>query len=252
MLFIASAFLIEYLIVVYAISIGVRDEASFQIPLLGLTVSPLFHLVPISVVIVLAASWTCMVRYVAMKTPEKMKQPSKKAKASGKEEARIGFLDKVKAKLLKFKGVAYVWSKLSSAKVTVKSAMIILLVFLALTLLISVLVNPWLVYITFANLYRANPQALGFVKATHNALRGFADAVTPIGWLCSSIDGTIKAAAPSFRGFISTLSALTKPLVDLPPVGRYLVFQNLAAWFSALAVLGYGVYARKSYRYRRK
>lgn len=241
-LFIALAAFIEYLIVAYAVSIGVRDDASFQIPWLGLVISPLFHLVPISTVIVLAASWTCMVKYVAMKPSEKMKTPTNKAKVP--REERTGLRARVSGFLGKM--------KLGFTKATVKIAITILLVFLALVLLISALANPWLVYGVFAKLYQNNPQVLGFVKATNSALQGFAEAVAPVGWLCSSIDGAIKAAAPGFRGFISALSALTRPLADLPPVGKYLVFQNLAAWLSALAVLLYGAYTRKSYRHKRK
>lgn len=255
-LFIVLAAVIEYLIVVYAISIGVRDETSFQIPWLGFTVSPLFHLVPISTVVVLAASWTYMVKYAAMKPSEKPRQTPKKAKAAGKKDtglkARISsFLGKIKAKLLKVKGVAYLWKRISFAKTTMKSAVVILLVFLASALLVSVLANPWLVYKTFSTLYQNSPHILEFVMTTNNALQGFAEAATPIGWICSYIDNAIRAAAPSFINFASTLGALTKPLVDLPPVAKYLVFQNLAAWVSALAVLGYGAYTRKGYRYKR-
>jgi len=256
-MFIVLATLVEGLIVFYAANIGVRDETCLQIPWLGLTVSPLFHLIPISVVIVLAASWTCMMKYASMKPAEKMKTSPKKAKASSEKgtglKAKIsGFLGKVKAKLLKVKGVSYIGGRIDFAKATVKNAVIILLVFLALTLTVSILANPWLVYRTFANLYQNNPQILGFVVAIRDTLQGFAQTVTPVGWLCSSIDGAIRAAAPSFKSFISALGVLTKPLVDLSPVGKYIVFQNFAAWFSALTVLVYGAYTRKSYRFKRK
>lgn len=255
-LFIVSAAIFEYLIVVYAISLGVKDETGFQIPWIGLTVSPLFHLVPISTIIVLAASWTCMVKYISAKPMEKTRPTPKKPKVSWKEnrgiKSRIGnFLGRIKSGLLKVKGVAYVWDKLSFAKATVKSAIIILLVFLALALLVSVLANPWLVYRTFANLYQGNLQLLNSVKAVNSALRGFAEAVAPIGWICTSISNALKSAAPGFRAFISALGAIVKPLVDLPPAGKYLAFQNLAAWLSALAVLFYGAYTRKGYRYKR-
>ncbi|MEM2676878.1 MAG: hypothetical protein QXJ77_03115 [Candidatus Bathyarchaeia archaeon] len=255
MLFIASAAFVEFLIVVYAKSIGVKDDACFQIPWLGFTVSALFHLVPISTVIVLVASWTCMAEYVAIKPAEKIRLPPKKVKPSGKNMlgARVGaFWSRVKARLLKVKGVAYVWDKLSLTKAAVKSAITVLFVFLALALLISVLASPWLVYRAFASLYQFNSQILGFVKATNSALSGFVQAVAPIKWICSSIDGAIRAAAPGLRSFAEALGSLTKPLADLSPVGKYLVFQNLAAWVCALAVLAYGAYVRKSYRYKRK
>ncbi|MEM0357641.1 MAG: hypothetical protein QXL77_04625 [Candidatus Bathyarchaeia archaeon] len=241
-LFIASASLVECLIVFYAISIGVRDEATFQAPLLGFTISPLFHLVPASIVIVLAASWACMVEYLAMRPLEKVRQ-SRKAKGSEKTgaglSARISaFLGKMKAGLLEVKGV--------------KGAVTVLLVFLALATLISVLANPWLVYRAFAHVYQSNPQLLGFVTATNNALQSFIQTVAPLGWVCSAFDNAIKAAAPGIRASAAALGSLIKPLADLPAHGKYLVFQNLAAWFSALAVLLYGVFVRKSYRYKRR
>lgn len=255
MLFIASAAFVEFLIVVHAKSIGVKDEACFQVPWLGFTVSALFHLVPISTIIVLVASWTCLVRYVAMKPAEKIRSSQKRVKPSGKDKlgAKISaFWNRVKAGLLRVKGVAYVWSKLSFTKAPVKSAITVLFVFLVLVLLVSVLASPWLVYRAFASLYQSNPQILEFVKATNSALNGFVQAVAPIGWMCSSIDGAIKAAAPGLRSFAATLGSSTKPLADLPPVSKYLIFQNLAAWVCALAVLAYGVYVRKSYRYKGK
>ncbi|MEM2419411.1 MAG: hypothetical protein QXL38_00300 [Candidatus Bathyarchaeia archaeon] len=255
MLFTASAAFVEFLIVVYAKNIGVKDDACFQIPWLGFTVSALFHLVPISTIIVLVASWTCMVKYVAMKPAEKIRSPQKRVKLPEKNMlgARISaFWSRVKARLLKVKGVAYVWDKLSFTKATVKSAITVLFVFLALVLLVSVLANPWLVYRAFASLYQSNPQVLGFVKATNSALNGFVQAVAPIEWICSSIDDAIRAASPGLRNLAAALGSLTKPLADLSPVDKYLVFQNLAAWVCALAVLAYGVYVRKSYRYKRK
>lgn len=241
-LFTVSATLIECLIVVYSMSIGVRDEAVFQVPFFGFSVSPLFHLVPASIVIVLAASWACMMGYLAIKPPEKVRQP-KKAKGSEKTGTGLSvkisiFLGKMKTGLLEVKGL--------------KAAIMVLLVFLALATLISVLANPWLVYRAFANIYQSNPHLLGFVVATNNALQGFAQTVTPIGWMCSAVDNAIKAAAPGIRASAAALGALIKPLADLPAAGKYLVFQNLAAWLSALAVLIYGAFMRKSYRYKRR
>ncbi len=252
-LFIFSALLIEYLITAYATSIGVRDEYCFQIPWLGLTVSPLFHLVPISTVVVLVASWACMTKYIAAKPVEKTKPVQKKPKILSKGlRAKISsFLGDLKSRLLRIKGFAYVWSKFSFARATVKSAIIVLLGFLALALLFSVIVNPWLIHNGFVSLYRGNPQLRDSIKAFNSALESFAEVVSPIGWICSAINNALRAAAPGIRDLASSLGALTKPLLDLSPMGKYLVFQNLAAWISALTVLAYGAYTRKSYRYRR-
>ena len=247
-LFIVLAALIEWAIVVYAVSLGVKDENCFQFPGANWSISILFHIIPVSVIITLAASWVCMARYAAMKPTEKPKPTQKKTQTSKRMRISTS-LGKIKSAVLKVRSVAYLWEKVSSA--TAKSAVIMLLVFSALILLVSVLAYPWLIYRTFASLYQGDPSLLAFVKATNSALQGFAETVAPIGWVCSAIKNTLVSAAPSFRSFASALGTLIKPLVDLPPVGKYLVFQNLAAWISALTVLFYGAYTRKGYRYRR-
>lgn len=251
MLFIALAIAIEYLIVIYAVNIGVRDETCFQIS--WLTISPLFHLVPISTVIVLVASWTCMTKYIAAKPLEKAKPSQKKQKIPSKGlKVKINrFLHGLRSKLLRVKGFAHALDKLNPRKAIVKSALVVMLVFLTFTFMVSVIANPWLVYRSFVNLYRRNPQLLDSVKTLNSALHGFTEAVPPIGWMCSAIDNVLRSAAPGVRDFASSLGALIEPLTDLPPTGKYLVFQNLAAWTSALAVLAYGAYTRKSYRYRK-
>jgi len=248
-LFIAAAIIAEFLIVTYTVGIGVQDEACFHIPFLGLTVSPLFHIVPISTIITLAACWTCMAKYAAVKPSEKAKPAQKKQKTptSGLKAKINGF----KAKLLKVRFFAYIWKKLDASRAPVKSAVVILLCFLGLALIISVIASPWLVYKGFVDIYKGNPQLLGSVMAFNSALHSFVEAIPPIGWLCSAVDKALRSAAPGIRSFASSFGALTKPLVDLSPVGKYLVLQNFAAWTSALGVLAYGAYMRKGYRYKK-
>lgn len=261
-LFLAAAAIIEYFIVVYAISLGVKEEN----PLISwpVAISPIFHLVPISAIIALTLSWICLTKYLALKTPktfeEKFKRFEKgKRKAiqdkrgftSKISRALTGSFDKMKSALLRFRAVAYVWNKMSFAKTTLKSALTILVAFSALVLLFSLLVNPQLIRQTFLNLYRENPSTFNFVRSISDAAKGFAETIAPIGWACAAINNAIIAAAPGFRAFAAVLGNLVKPLAELPPVGKYLVFQNFAVWVSALAVLFYGVYVEKGYRYRR-
>jgi len=248
-LFIVSATIVEYLIVVYAINIGVRDEACFKIPYFELTVSPLFHIVPASTIILLAACWTCMTKYIVTRSMEKVRLAQKKQRApSGGLKAKInGF----KYTLLKVRALAYIIEKLNDALPMIKSALIVLLCFLAFAFLTSMIASPWLVYRSFANLYRGNPQIFESIVAFNSALHCFIKSVPPIALLCSTAYNTLNSAAPAIRDFASSLGALTKPLVDLSPVGKYLIYHNLAAWISALAILTYGTYVRKSYRYRK-
>jgi hypothetical protein len=271
-LFLILAVLIEYVIVAYAISLGVREEdplkGSFLFPgtdwTITIVVSPLFHLVPLAVIITLVFCWVYMTKYAAMQPPKpqelkpkaKQQKRERAQKAEEKFASRIGgairrFFGRIKSGLLRIKGVSYVWSQVSFARATIKSALITILVFSALILLISVIAYPGLIYGTFSNLYRGNPSFLEFVKSVNTALKGFVEALGPIGWLCSAINNAIISAAPAFRGFVSALGGLVKPLVDLPPVGKYLVFQNVAAWVSALTVFSYGFFTRKGYRFRK-
>ncbi|MGB9683724.1 MAG: hypothetical protein ACPL1Z_02205 [Candidatus Bathyarchaeales archaeon] len=265
-LFLITAALIEYVIVVYAVALGVREENPLQwkIQFPGtnwtatISVSPLFHLVSISTMMALVFSWICLTRYMAVKTPkafrEKPKLPPRRKRekfTTKMVDAVRNFFGKIKSRMLKVKGIAYLWNKMSAARVTIKSAIILLLVFSTLILLASVLAYPRLIYQTFSNLYQGNPSLLEFVKSTNNALKDFAEAVAPVGWICSAINNALISAAPGFRDFVLTLGRVTKPLADLPPTGKFLAFQNLAAWISALTVLFYGAYMRKGYRYRK-
>ncbi|MEM1563340.1 MAG: hypothetical protein QW161_01535 [Candidatus Bathyarchaeia archaeon] len=271
-LFLIIAALTEYAIVVYAISLGVEEEnplrGSFQFPstnwTITIVVSPLFHLIPSSVIIVLAFCWICMTKYAAVqpqKPPEgkpktKLQKKEKFQKTEKKLVSRIAgaiknFFGRVRSGLLRVKGISYIWNKVSFVRVTIKSAIITILVFSSLTLLVSVIAYPGLIYGTFSNIYRENPSLLEFVKSVNNSLKGFVEALGPIGWLCSAINDAIISAAPALRGFASALGGLVKPLVDLPPVGKYIVFQNVAAWVSALAVFSYGFLTRKGYRLKK-
>jgi len=274
-LFLTIAALIEYSVVLYAINLGVnKDETllqwSFQFPgtdwTITIAVSPLFHLVPIAVIITLAFSWTHLTKYVAVKphrTPkEKVRPVVKRRKESRLKEARKltskishavkRFFGKIRSELLRVKGVAYLWQKIHFAKAAIKSALTVLLVFSVFIIIASLLAYPQLIYRTISYAYQNNPSLLGFVKSTNNFARGIAEALAPIGWICSSINNALLSIAPSFRDFVLSLGGLIKPLTELDDVGKYLVFQNVAAWVSALTALFYGEYRRKSFRYRKR
>lgn len=73
-LFSALAVFTEYVLVCFFLSFGLVDKSlfteNFQVPLTNLfftiTVSPLFHLIPLGVVVVLVASWMHLTKYVAV------------------------------------------------------------------------------------------------------------------------------------------------------------------------------------------
>jgi len=271
-LFLIVAVLIEWFIVLYAVNLGVKDEASliwsFGFPatdwIVRIVISPLFHLVPVAVIITLVASWTYLTRYAAVKFREAAKvrvEPSTKRgseqrlKGLGKKpRIRIAvkkFFVSMKSGLLRVKGIAYIWQKIHFARATIKSALTVFLVFSSLILIVSLVAYPQLVYRTISNVYKGNPSVHGFIESANSFAKGIAETLAPIGWICSAIHNVLLSAAPGFRDFVLGLGAIIKPMTDLDNVGKYLVFQNVAAWISALSALIYGEFIRKGYRYKK-
>ena len=269
LLFLIVATLTEYIVVLYAINLSVKDETlqQWSSPFPGtdwtvtITISPLFHLVPIAVIIALVSSWTYLTRHVAVKTPEKWKgnakSISKHRKERGFKEVKKltkkirDFFGNLKSALLRIRGIAYIWQKIHFARATIKSALAVLLVFGALILLVSVLTYPQLIYWTVSNAYRNNSWLLGSVTWISNSGKGIVTALAPIDWICSATNNALLSIAPTFRDLILSLGGLTKPLVELDDAGKYLVFQNVAAWASASIALLYGGRKRKIYRHKK-
>ena len=271
-LFLLIAASIEYFVFLYVRNIGVGEKETllqwkFQFPgtdrIMTITVSPLFHLVPVAVIITLVFSWSYLTKYIAVKPLKSLKgrsKPVKRGKKRGLKEARKlsakisravkSFFGKIKSGLLRIKGVAYLWRKIHFARATIKSALTVLLIFAAFILLVSLLAYPQLIYRTISNAYQNNPSLLNFTKSTGDSVKGIVEALAPINWICSSINNGLRAAAPGFRNLALTFGGLIKPLADLDDAGKYLAFQNIAAWISALTAIFYGVYM-SSHRYKK-
>jgi len=253
-LFLTITVLAEYVIVLYAINLGVKDESqlqwTFRFPgtewTFAVIISPLFHLVPVAVVISLVFSWICLTRYSAVKPAETTKWKAETAAKRGQKQrlkALRRFFRRMRSGLLKVRGIAYVWQKIRFARTTIKSALTVLLAFLVFMITVSLLAYPNLIYYAIASAYQNNPSLLNFVKDT-------AQFFAPLGGIFSPINTALLAAAPSFRDFALALGSVVKPLANLDNTGKYLVFQNVAAWVSALATLFYGEY-RKGSRYKK-
>jgi len=221
---------------------------SFQFPGTDWTtmiaISPLFHLVPIAVIIALVSTWIYLTRRAAVKPYEARKEKAGPAVKRGKEGKLKKFFSRIKSRLLRIRGIAYLWQKIRFARAPIKSALTVLLVFSALTLIISLLAYPQLIYRTVSNAYQNNPSLLSFVKDASEAL-------APVGGVFSALNNALLSLAPGFRDLVLSLGTIIKPLADLDAVGKYLAFQNLAAWTLALSALFYEEYIRKGYRYKK-
>jgi hypothetical protein len=249
-LFLTIATLIEYVVVLYAINLGVKDTTplqwSAQFPttdwILTIAISPLFHLVPIAVIITLLFSWTYLTKHVAVKPQEAWKGKAGPAAKRAKEPKSKKIFGKIKSGLLKIKGIAYIWQRIHFARATAKGALTVLVVFATFILIVSFLAYPKLIYQTISNAYQTNPSLLNFVK-------GASETLAPIGGIFSGVNNALLSVVPGFRDFALGIGTIIKPLADLDNAGKYLFLQNFAAWISALTALFYGEYMRKTRRY---
>jgi len=257
-LFLALALLFEYLMVYFFTFSGLKDNFAFNF--FTITISPLFHLMPLGVIFVLISSWTYLTKYMAVvprrTSPTKKQSETLRRLPRRRRKMRFksfrNFFRRIGAAFRRVRGVSYLQKRLFFARAAVKSTATVLTVFLVSVLVLYILVHPNLPQDLALGLYSANPSFHGFVLKTIDIAQGIAHALSPIGWLASAIDGALRAAAPGFRNTIEGLaSSTTEPLTNLDLVLKYTLCQNAAAWISALLALVYGEYISRVYRIRK-
>lgn len=281
-LFSALAIAIEYVFVRFFSSFELVDKAlftkNFQIPLTNsfftITVSPLFHLIPLGVVVVLVASWLHLTKYVAVmprrKEPVKRQLSTRKRRYPRALEKRFklnrmfsggigrsfrkvsrafkGLYRRASTVILRIRGVTYVIQRLFLARAAVKSTATILTVFLASISMFYAVVYPSLIHDIVVGFYAENPSFLHFVLETIKQAQGIGQALSPVGWLASTVNGALVAVAPGFRSSLEGFGApILAPLTKLDLVWKYALCQNAAAWFSAIAAFAYSQYTSRLY-----
>ena len=268
-LFSALALLIEYVLVSSFMAFGLKDTTplttTFLFPLTQLpftiTISPLFHLTPFGVIVVLVSSWTYLTKYIAVaprriklvKKPPTIQRKRLSKRIGGKfrkiSRALKSFYRRLSTAVLRVRGISYVLNRLFFARAAVKSTVSIVTIFLASFLALYILGYPRSTYDVVVGLYELNPSFLDFVLKTTEVAQGIAQVLSPIGWLASAINNALLRAAPSFRSALENFGASTTgPITKLDLVSRYVFCQNLAAWASAVTALAYGQYTSLSYR----
>jgi len=241
-IFTLLAILIEYLIILYAISLGTTDRALiiFTWPT-TITISPLFHIVPIAVVITLVACWAYLTKKLATRPlgQKTVSKPQKHPKAAltAKTEQKPKQTD---------------WQRIRHPKGTIKTMIIITLFFLLFTLTATVLAYPQIIYSTIASGYQNNPSLTDFASSVNNAIQGFNQATGPLGVIATAMNNGIRILSPGIRAAGTALGNALTPLATIDAAGKYLAIQNIAAWITVLAVIFYARYTRKPLRYRRK
>lgn len=276
--FLALAIIIEYLIVALFLSFGLEDKylltQTFQF--LGttifftLSISPLFHLIPIGIIFVLGANWVYLTRYVVVpRRIEPLKKPSmmpkdrfQKPKSRRFKSIRQffkslsnrferisrslkAFFNRISAAFLRIRGISYVTQRLSFARASVKSSATVLALFIVSAFALYLLVQPTFIYDIVVGLYTGNP-------SLPLAIRGISEGIasSPIGGLTTAVNDALAGIAIGFWNTFEGAGKLTESLVQLDLTWKYVICQNIAAWVSALAVWAYGKYS--SHLYRRK
>jgi len=272
-LFFIIVLLIEYLVVYFFTLSGLTDKFLFKF--FTINISPLFHLMPLGVMVVLVSSWTYLTKYIAVvprrispakKTPEPRRRQylrgTRKMRFKtlrrffggvGKRFGGVGraikaFFRRIGRAILRIRGVSYLQKRLFFARAAVKSTVTVLLVFLVSVVTLYILAYFPLTYDLATGIYEANPSFHGFVLKTIEIGKAIAQALSPIGWLASAIDNALRAAAPSFRSSLEGFGAPITTLAKLDLVWVYILCQNVAAWASAVVALAYGEYASRLYR----
>jgi len=277
--FFALAIIIEYLIVASFLSFGLADKylltQTFQFPganiFFTLSISTLFHLIPIGVISVLGATWIYLAKYVAV-VPRRL-EPSKKPSMMPKERYQKprsrrfksikqfskslskryekltrnlkAFSNRISATFLRIRGISYIMQRLFFARAAVKSSAIVLAVFMVSASALYLLVQPTLIYDVVVGFYVSN-------SSLPMVIKGIADGIasSPIGDLTTTLNNALAGIAVTFWNTFEGAGRLTESLVQLDLVWKYVICQNIATWVSALMVWAYGKYS--SHLYRRK
>ena len=246
--------------------LGLTDErawaSAFLIPgtnwSVTVTISPLFHLLPITVIIVLFASWTYLAKSTAFLPQREIPRrtsPPRMAHEAGKLKSTRRFFRNLSRRLQrlgrtiksgagKIPGISHMSQRLSSAHAAVKSAQMVLLIFILITVGFIFVEYPDLIHHLTVNLYRGSPALANFASGTELWFRGIGTAVPPLADFVGSINNAFIKAAPGFRRSLEAAgTSLTKPIFQLDTVGKYTLSQNLASWTAAILAILYGSYA---------
>lgn len=252
------AALIETTLIIGFQTIGLKDPNAWTttISSFTLSVSPLFHLLPLSVIIVLLASWQYLTTTTYPPRPEITRRPQPPRRTQEKQRfkslrqftkrltrrlQRTG--QNVKTTAQKTKGISYISKRLNLTKPTVRSAFTIFFTFLAILFIIVLIEYPDLIHQSALDLYRDFPALLYFVKGIGQWLTGIGKAVPALGQVGSSIYYGLASAGPGLRNSLTSAgTALTQSIFNTDLDTKYVLSQNVAAWTSAILAMIYGTY----------
>jgi hypothetical protein len=250
-LFTALALLSEFFMVSFFKGAGLTEAFTFQF--FTVTISPLFHLLPLGVVMVLVVSWMYLTKHLATRTPKKSPARASKVQRRRPRRRKIqssflgktikalkNFFSRVSNFFVRSQSVSFAQQRLTFGKLAFESTVTVLTIFLLSLITFYVLVYPNLFTDFATEVYTTNSALHGFVLKIIEVLQGVAGALAPA---VSAIDGGLRAIAPGFRNaFEGLVTSRHQSLTSGDLLWRYVLCQNVAAWISGFATLAYGKY----------
>ncbi len=272
--YVIIAVLIEYLITAIFIGFGLTGGQilTWRIPPLNnltFSISPVLHLVPLTVVFTLVLSWMHITKYVIYTPPKPIKIEKVVKKKKGKKRTlkvktfkeKTLYITNFLMKISNFLKHSFlkIWEKLglarlsqllrerSFASASIKGAFAVLATFLTFIVLMYLLENPDTIYHLTINFYQKNPALLDFVYGTHIAINSISEMLGPALWIPSTINKSLLDVAPYFRKTVDTsLRPFLDAFTSLNITTKYLICQNVASWASAFTSILYGRFKSKS------
>jgi uncharacterized membrane protein len=237
--FFALALISEFVIVSFFVGSGLTDVFTILLP-----VSPLFHLLPLAVILVLVYSWIYLTKHIVMRpirtVPAKLSKTRRSQTRKRRTKPTRGFIgatknffSKITAIFPRSSSVSVTQHRLTFSRAVLESAVTVLTMFLLSIILLSILAYPRLFTDFAAGFYSTTSPLQGFMQALANALVPIASGLNSI--------------APGFNKAFEGLVAI-QPLTEGDLLVRYVFCQIAAALVSAVSALAYVRYITKAYR----
>jgi len=236
--FFALAFIFEFVIVSFFAGSGLTEAVTILLP-----VSPLFHFLPLAVILVLVLNWIYLTKQIVMRpyrtAPAKVSKTrrTKRKRRAKPTKGFIGavknFFSKIAAIFVRSSSVSVRPSRLTFSRAVLESAVTVLTIFLLSIILLSVLAYPRLFTDFAAVFYSTNSPLQGFMQALANAL-------VPI---ASGLNSIAPGFSKAFEGLVATQSLTEGDLLL-----RYVFCQSAAALVSAISTWAYVRYVIKAQR----
>ena len=244
---------------------GLKDTSQlvWKIGSFAISISPLFQLLPVCVIIVLLASWIYVTQHTATMPMRKQQAgvtrplPPPRRYEKKRFRALRRFISRLNKRIddagrsikdrISESRLAKYFKQHAAGRAVFDSAWAIMLPFSILAFIIYLIIYPQLIPNAVNWLLGGGNSILaGFITWTIRGSNAVGRTLSPLGWLGASIEKGLASISLGFRdGVIGFTTPFIKPAVGSSLVGKYVLVQNMAAWTSAIIALYVGQRGRR-------